>query len=288
MIKPRFVDRLFSKLVLISFTRLISLACLSFVIAVLFLIVGPLLWHGLPEIDFNFLFGLPGFAGREGGIGPILRGTVLITFSALLMTFLFGFPVALALSHPFLRKKKWITATRWSLDLLASTPSIVFGLFGNYLFVVTFKMGYSIVTGSLTLTMMLLPLFIRLAELELASFQDQLMPASFAHGLTEYEFVCKILCPVSFSSVCLILLICVSRAFGETAVLLFTSGFSMRNSGRFFESSRTLSVHIFDLALNVPGADSQALKSSALLIVITVLTSIMARLFMRKKYFYET
>lgn len=276
------------KFSLLKLTMPFSLLCFTFVLFLLVLIVGPLLWHGLPELSFSFLTELPAFAGKEGGVGPILRGTILLTFLSLFFVVLMGLPVAFQLSHPL--KKNWrsIRLSRTALDLLASTPSIVFGLFGNYFFVITLKLGYSILAGALTLTIMILPLFIRLCELELSTYQKKFLPVSFSHGLTEHQFATKVLLPAASSSIGFILLICISRAFGETAALLFTSGYSLRNSGNVFESGRTLSVHIFDLSLNVPGADQQALKSSVVLIFVTVMTSLVARAFIRKRESYES
>ncbi len=271
------------KITKINITKWICLSSLLFILSLLLLIVGPLLWKNLPDVGLSFLLDQPVFAGKEGGVGPILRGTVLLTFIAIFISVILGLPVAIQLSHPFKKNKRIIKTARLSLDLLASTPSIVFGLFGNYFFVITMKLGYSILAGALTLSIMILPLFIRLCELELATYQEKLLPVGFSHGLSDYEFATKVLLPVSFTSIGFILLICVSRAFGETAALLFTSGFSLRNSGNILESSRTLSVHIFDMSLNVPGADGQAMKSSVVLIIVTVLTSLVARIFIKKR-----
>ncbi len=272
---------------LLLLTKTLCLGSLAFVLLLLAFIVGPLLWHGLPDLSFSFLFDSSSFAGKEGGVGPVLRATLLLTFLAISFAVLLGLPVAFLLSHPLKKNNRLMILSRTALDLLASTPSIVFGLFGNYFFVITLKLGYSILAGALTLAIMILPLFIRLCELELTTYQQKLLPVSFSHGLSEHEFAAKILLPASISSIGFILLICVSRAFGETAALLFTSGFSLRNSGNIFESGRTLSVHIFDLSLNVPGADQQALKSSVVLIFVTVMTSLVARAFIRKREYHE-
>ena len=125
------------KIAKINFTKWICLSSLLFILSLLLLIVGPLLWKNLPDVGISFLLDQPVFAGKEGGVGPVLRGTVLLTFIAIFISVILGLPVAIQLSHPFKKNKRIIKTARLSLDLLASTPSIVFGLFGNYFFVIT-------------------------------------------------------------------------------------------------------------------------------------------------------
>ena len=130
-------------------------------------IVGNIAWRGIGELSWEFLTGIPENAGREGGIAPILVSTTLILIVCMGVALPLGMGTALWLSEFTPAESKYGRLVRRSLDILAGVPSIVFGLFGNAFFAKTLGLGFSILSGGLTLACMVLPILIRSAEVGL-------------------------------------------------------------------------------------------------------------------------
>lgn len=239
-------------------------------------IVADLVRHGLEHVSWRFLTESPRDAGRAGGIGPILVSTLLILMVCLAVSVPIGLATAILLAE-FARADGWPgRAIRFSLDVLAGVPSIVFGLFGNALFSIYLGMGFSILSGGLTLACMVLPLLIRSTEEGLRAVPDDDRRAGAALGLSRGAMLGRILLPAATPGVVVGLVLSTSRALAETAALLFTSGYVDRMPGSLLDSGRSLSIHIYDLAMNVPGGEGRAYATAlvllGLLFMINVLT----------------
>src|SRR3712207_2984904 len=127
----------------------------------LFWLLSDIFWHGIGQVSWQFLTTEPLNAGREGGIGPILVSTVLIIGVCMAVSIPLGVGTAILLAE-FTSNESWLVRfVRLSLDALAGVPSIVFGLFGNAFFCKTWGLGFSILSGGLTLACMVLPILIR-------------------------------------------------------------------------------------------------------------------------------
>jgi len=178
---------------------------------------------------------------------------------------------------------RWI---RRSLDVLAGVPSIVFGLFGNAFFCVVLGMGFSILSGGLTLACMVLPILIRSAEQGLRAVPQAQRRAAAGVGLSRGAIVWRIVLPTATPAVLVGVVLGIGRALAETAALIFTSGYVDRMPRSLSDSGRALSIHIYDLAMNIPGGDGNAYASAlvlvALLVVINLAASLAARRFMRE------
>jgi len=156
------------------------------VLAVLGWVLVDVLLRGMSVLSWEFLTAAPENAGREGGIGPMLVSTGLILAVCLAAAVPVGIGCALFLSE-FARRS--VASGRWirrSLDVLAGTPSIVFGLFGNVLFAKILGMGFSILAGGLTLACMVLPFLIRATEQGLRTVPEGYRRASAALGLSRW------------------------------------------------------------------------------------------------------
>jgi phosphate transport system permease protein len=180
---------------------------------------------GAGSIDWSFLTQAPLRSGREGGISTILVSTLLILGVCLAFAMPLGLGTAILLSE-FARGGDrlghWI---RVSLDVLAGVPSIVFGLFGNAFFCLFLGMGFSILSGGLTLACMALPILIRSIELSLRAVPDDYRIAGAALDLSQTRLVFHILLPAAAPGVVAGLLLGIGRALAETAALIFTSGY---------------------------------------------------------------
>lgn len=242
------------------------------VTAVFLWIVGDLLGQGLPQLSWEFLTQSPRDAGRAGGIAPILISTLLILSVCSVVSVPIGVSSAIFLAEFSRQGRSFSRIVRRSLDMLAGVPSIVFGLFGNAFFSIYLGMGFSILSGGLTLALMVLPILIRSAEESLRAVPDDYRKAGAALGLSRTALVWHVLLPAATPGVAAGFLLGVGRALAETAALLFTSGYVDRMPQSLMDSGRSLSIHIYDLATNVPGGDGRAYASS--LVLVTLLLTI--------------
>lgn len=227
--------------------------------------------RGVGEISWSFLVEAPRDAGRAGGIAPILVSTVLILLVCLAVVLPVGLGTAILLAEQSARDQRLGMLVRRSLDVLAGVPSIVFGLFGNAVFCVALGMGYSILAGGLTLACMVLPIVIRSAEAALRAVSDEPRQAAAALGLSRTTTTFRILVPVAMPGLMVGLVLGIGRAIAETAALLFTAGSVDRMPGSLLDSGRSLTVHVYTLAMDVAGGEPRAYAAALVLVVLLIM-----------------
>lgn len=242
------------------------------------LILGAFFWlltdlavHGIDKLNGTFLFSAPEKSGREGGIWPILISTLWILGVALAVVIPFGLGTAMYLSEYTRRGGRTAGSINMSLGVLASVPSIVFGLFGNALFSVWLGLGFSILSGGLTLACMMLPIFIRTTESGLSAVPTEWRLGAAALGLSRAAALWRVLLPAAAPAMTAGLMLSTGRALAESAALIFTSGYADRMPGSWLDSGRSLAVHIYDLSMNVTGGDASAYGASLVLIALIVI-----------------
>ena len=254
-------------------------------VAVLFLwLTGDVLVRGAAAMDagssdplmivgriLTFLTAEPERAGRSGGIAPILASTGAILIVALLASVPLGLATSISLSEFTSANPRFGRWMRRGLDVLAGVPSIVFGLFGNAVFCRMLGLRFSILSGGLTLACMMLPLFIRSAEEGLRAVPLEQRQAGAALGLSRWAVAVRVVLPQALPGILAGLVLSIGRALAETAALIFTSGYVDRWPRSVFDSGRSLSIHIYDLAMNVPGGDRNA-SATALVLMLLLLT----------------
>ena len=233
-------------------------------------LLGDIIWHGLRHVSWTFLTTPPENAGRRGGIGPILVSTFLILGVCLAVSLPIGIGTAILLAEFTSDHSLFGRLTRRSLDVLAGVPSIVFGLFGNAFFCKTLGLGFSILSGGLTLACMVLPILIRSTEEGFRAAPSNYRLSAAALGLSRTTTLFHLLLPAAVPGLLVGLVLGVGRAIAETAALIFTSGYVDRMPESLLDSGRALSVHIFDLSMNVSGGDANA-YASALVLVTSLL-----------------
>ncbi len=229
-----------------------------------------LFWHGAAGLNWTFITTAPRSAGRSGGIAPILVSTLLILTIAIVVAAPLGLATAILLSE-FTRRDNpaglWIGL---SLDVLAGVPSIVFGLFGNAFFSVWLGLGFSILAGGLTLACMILPILIRTAESGLRMVPNDWRTGAAALGISQTTILGQVLIPAAAPALVAGFMLGIGRAASETAALIFTSGYVDRMPSSLFDSGRAISVHIYDLTMNVAGGDKNAYASALILIAFLI------------------
>ena len=221
---------------------------------VFFWLLSDIIVHGLAKLSWPFLVENPKNAGRSGGIGPIIVSTALILMVAMITATPLGLATAVLLSEFTQQDRVFGHLVRRSLDVLAGVPSIVFGLFGNAFFCIYLGLGFSILSGGLTLACMVLPILIRTVEEGLQATPNEYRLAAAALGMSRGAALFQVLLPAATPAIVAGLLLGIGRAGAETAALIFTSGYVDRMPGSLFDSGRALSVHIYDLSMNVAAA----------------------------------
>lgn len=257
-------------------------ACVWFAAALLAAAFGwlifDLLWHGAAQLDWTFLTTAPRSAGRSGGIAPILVSTMLILMVAIAAAAPLGLATAALLSEFMRGHHRTAPLIGLSIDVLAGVPSIVFGLFGNAFFSVWLGLGFSILAGGLTLACMILPILIRTAEAGLRMVPDDWRQAAAALGISRATVLSQVLIPAAAPALVAGLMLGIGRAVAETAALIFTSGYVDRMPSSLLDSGRAISVHIYDLTMNVAGGDKNAYSSALILICLLVIINSAATL----------
>jgi len=245
-------------------------ACAAVVTAAFAWLLIDVTWRGLGALSWAFLTAEPSDAGRGGGVGPIIVSTLLILAVCMAVSVPLSVGTAAMLAESTRGDTRFGRMVRRSLDVLAGVPSIVFGLFGNAFFCITLGMGYSILSGGLTLACMVLPILVRVTEEGFRAVPDAYRHGAAALGLSRTTTLLRVVLPGAGPALLVGLVLGVGRAIAETAALIFTSGYVTRMPESLLDSGRSLSVHVYDMAMNVPGGEDHA-AGAALVLVIALL-----------------
>ncbi|OIP29676.1 phosphate ABC transporter, permease protein PstA [bacterium CG2_30_54_10] len=238
------------------------------VAGILAAILFYLAWKGIGRLSIGFFLDSPIDLGREGGVFPILVSTLLLAAVALAIAVPLGVGTAVYLTE--YTKESWVTMLiRFGAECLAGIPSIIFGLFGFILFVVTLGMGWSILSGALTLACMVLPTIIRTSEEAIKAVPASIRQVGFSLGATKSQVIWHIVLPQSRSGIITGIILALGRVMGETACVIFTTGISMEMPSSLFDSARSMAVHFYILARE--GISMDMANTTALALVFMIL-----------------
>jgi phosphate transport system permease protein len=260
----------------LALSTLIVWSIAIFITAVFCWILGDIIWHGVQQLSWDFLTTEPRNAGREGGIAPILVSTGAILAVCLAVSLPLGVGTAIFLAEFTSTESLFGRLVQRSLNILAGVPSIVFGLFGNAFFSIKLGLGFSILSGGLTLACMVLPILIRSTEEGFRAVPTEYRLGAAALGLSRTTTLWKLLLPAATPGLVVGLVLGIGRAMAETAALIFTSGYVDRMPESLMDSGRSLTVHIFDLSMNVAGGDANAYASALVLLSLLLLVNVTA------------
>ena len=269
------------------FLRLCALA----VVAVLFVLVYDIASKGIGVVNWDFLTKAPAKRMTAGGIFPAIWGTVLLSLGAILAAFPLGLLTAIYLTE-YARPSKALSLINTGITNLAGVPSIVFGLFGFALFVTIFGFGASILAGSLTLALMILPVIIKTSQEALLNVPQSFRNASFALGATKWQTIQSSVLPYAMPGVLTGAILGVGRAAGETAPILFTVAayFLPRLPTSVFDQTMALPYHLYILStqsINVRATQGLQYGTALVLLALVLalnLSAILLRLYFRRKY----
>lgn len=261
---------------------------LSMIIVLVFLgsIVYFIVTKGMRAISWEFLTQVPKSAMTKGGVAPAIVGTLYLTLGSMVFAIPLGLACAIYLCE-YSPKNVVVNIIRISINNLAGVPSVVFGLFGLALFVKFFGFGVSILSGSLTLGILVLPSIISAAQESLLAVPHSLREASLALGATHWQTIKKIVLPTALPGILTGVILSIGRVAGETAPILFTAAtFYMRGYPKsVFSEVMALPYHIYALMTEGthPAAQTQIAYGCALILLILVLSVSSIAIIIRQK-----
>jgi len=241
---------------------------------ILIFIIGFILEKGFPVLSLSFLTDNPEDMGRAGGIFPTIIGTLLLPLLAIIIATPLGIVTSVYLSE-YTQETRMTKIIRFGTDCLAGIPSIIFGLFGYIFFVITLGMGWSILSGGLTLAVMVLPTIIRTSEEAIRAVPKSFREVSFSLGATSWQTVKRVVLPNALPGIVTGIMLSIGRSIGETAAVIFTAGSSLRLPSSVLDSTRTMAVHFYILAREGLSAEN-AYGTAATLIIAVLLVNLSA------------
>ncbi len=258
-INPRFTDRFMR--VGLRFQALFTVGILVLIILIIFI-------KGFAYVTPEFIFSYPEDMGRLGGIFPSIVGTIFLALLSILFATPLGVGTAIYLTE-YTRESSLTRIIRFGVESLAGIPSIIYGLFGFIFFVIKLNMGWSLLSGTLTLAIMVLPTIIRTSEEAIKAVPKNLRMVSFSLGATKWETVTRVVIPSAAPGIVTGIMLSIGRAVSETAAVIFTMGSSLRLPTSIFDSGRTMAVHFYILARE--GISMEKAYATALVLVFAIL-----------------
>ncbi|MEI6831755.1 MAG: phosphate ABC transporter permease PstA [Candidatus Omnitrophota bacterium] len=252
------------------------------------LIVVIIIQKGLPAINWQFLTDIPRQGMRAGGIFPAIVGTFYLVFGAVVFALPIGLLAAIYLSE-YAKDNLLNRIIKLAIVNLSGVPSVVYGLFGLALFVVFLKFGASILSGSLTLGIMILPIIITTSREALESVPQSFREVSLSLGASKWQTIRHIVLPNAIPGILTGTILGLGRAAGETAPILFTVAafYLPRLPKSIFDQAMALPYHLYVISTQVPNVDEKVRYGTALVLLFLVLfmnlVAIIIRYNFRKK-----
>ena len=231
---------------LAKFYRAAVYAGAAFSVGVLVLIVGYILVKGVPHLSPE-LFAWE-YNSTNVSMMPSIINTLLMTLLSLLVCVPLGIGAAIWLTEYAKRGSRLVKLVRMTAETLSGIPSIIYGLFGSLFFVVAMGMGLSLLSGALTLSIMVLPTIMRTTEEALLAVPDSYREGSFGLGAGRLRTTFKVVLPSAVPGILSGVILAVGRIVGETAALIYTAGTVAKVPGSVLDSTRTLAVHMYTIS----------------------------------------
>jgi phosphate transport system permease protein len=263
---------------------LLFLATLLIIIPV-GMVVVIIIEKGLPAISWQFLSDIPRQGMRAGGIFPAIVGTLYLVVAAIVFALPIGLFAAIYLSE-YARNNLWTRLIKLAIVNLAGVPSVVYGLFGLALFVIFFKFGASIISGSLTLGIMILPIIITSSREALEAVPYSFREVSLSLGASKWQTIRHIVLPNAVPGILTGTILGLGRAAGETAPILFTVAafYLPRLPKNIFDQAMALPYHLYVISTQVPNVDEKIRYGTALVLLFLVLTMNLIAIIIRYQF----
>lgn len=257
---------------------LVTMIAAVVTVFVLGYLIVYILVHGIPHLKPE-LFAWT-YTSENVSMMPALINTLLMTAATLIVAVPLGIFAAIYLVEYARKGNKLVRVVRVTAETLTGIPSIVYGLFGMLFFVGYCKWGYSLLSGALTLAIMVLPVIMRTTEEALLAVPDSFREGSFGLGAGKLRTVFHVVLPSAVPGILSGVILATGRIVGETAALIYTAGTIAKVPGSLFDSARTLSVHMYNLSkegLHTDESYATAVVLLVLVILINMFSSSMAK-----------
>ena len=248
-------------------------------VGMLIFILGFIFLKGYKLINIDFITQNYSALG-DGGILPMIVSTLYTVFISIIVATPIGILAAIYLTE-YAKQGKIVKIIRFATESLSGIPSSVYGLFGSIFFVVTLKLGYSLLAGSLTVAIIILPVIIRTTEEALKAVPPAYKEASLGLGATRFQTLYKVIVPSAIPGILVGVILSVGRVVGESAAILLTAGTVAKMPKGIMSSARTLTVQSY-LVTQEAGDIGQAAAVGIVLIVIILLLNILAKIISKK------
>jgi phosphate transport system permease protein len=240
-------------------------------VLILLVIIGYVLIKGLPVFSWEFIFGDPIDSGRSGGIFPFIVSSIYVTAVAVLVATPLGVGAAVYLAE-YAGENRIVNLIRFGAETLASIPSIVFGLFGLAFFVVFLGLGWSVLSGGLTLALMALPTILAASEVSVESINKSYSEGSLALGATKWQTVSQVVLPAALPGITTGVILGMARAIAEAAALLYTVGAALAMPISLLDPARPLPLHLYIIATEGISLDNAWGTAAVLVLLILIIT----------------
>lgn len=265
-----FADQKFTSRILSVLVRLASF----FTVFILAFIILYILVKGVPHLKWS-LFAWE-YNTENVSLMPALINTVAMTLISLLIAIPMGVCSAIYLAEYSKKGSRLVKLVRLTTETLSGIPSIIYGLFGFLLFVSQFKMGYSIIGGACTLSIMVLPTIMRTTEEALIAVPDQFREGSFGLGAGKLRTIFSIVLPSAIPGITSGIILAIGRIVGETAALIYTAGTVAGIPKTVMESGRTLAIHMYVLSNEGLYTNEAYATAVVLLVIVTFINALSA------------
>ncbi|MGI2921193.1 phosphate ABC transporter permease PstA [Vibrio diabolicus] len=271
----QFKDNVFNALVWIS-------AALT--VGFLFWIIWYILSNGLQHVDWNFIADNYTRTGEEHGIFPMIVSTIYMVIASIAVAAPLGIMTAIYLTEYAKVGSRLVKIIRFCTESLAGIPSIIFGLFGMTFFVAILGLGFSILSGALTLSILILPVIIRTTEEALMAVPQTYREGSYGLGASKIYTIWRLILPSAMPGILTSVILSIGRVIGESAPVFLTAGMVARIPDSLLDSGRTLTVHLYKLTTELFTVEewNQAYGTATVLIVVVLLINMVTKLIARR------
>ncbi|WED23600.1 phosphate ABC transporter permease PstA [Vibrio sp. JC009] len=246
----------------------------------LFWIIWYILSNGLQYVDWDFITDKYTATGEEKGIFPMIISTIYMVIASISVAAPLGIMTAIYLTEYAKVGSKLVKVIRFCTESLAGIPSIIFGLFGMTFFVAILGLGFSILSGALTLSILILPVIIRTTEEALMAVPQTYREGSYGLGASKIYTIWRLILPSAMPGILTSVILSIGRVIGESAPVFLTAGMVARIPESLLDSGRTLTVHLYKLTTELFTIDewNQAYGTATVLIVVVLVINMLTKL----------
>lgn len=245
---------------------------------ILIWILWYIIYNGMSQLNWEFVSTIYRPVSELYGVYPMILNTVFIVGLTLCISTPVGICSAIYLAE-YSKPGRILSTIRFATDTLAGIPSIVYGIFGYIFFGIVLGFRFSLLSGALTLSIMVLPTLIRASEEAIMAIPGSYKEGSLALGATRFRTIMKVVLPCATPGILSAVILSIGRIVGETAALMLTAGFALNVAKSVMNSGRTLSVHLYHLAQEAVSQQqiAQSFSTAAILVLVVAFLNLVSR-----------